>query len=170
MWYKVFVFEAQYRHQADDGPGQDLQPEVRDALSRTRPHCRPRYRYNIGVVMTTNGTPDREKYFDAHSNSEIAREIILNALYEIVIKDQYDTFNNYYLEQVENDWGNSRAVAVRKLIVKYIWRIFNKYHTSKFDMSGHRIVSEVFHQQEKTGDMPKDYYGPLGYRKSDYKD
>ena len=31
----VFVFEAQYRHQADDGPGQDLQPEVRDALSRT---------------------------------------------------------------------------------------------------------------------------------------
>ncbi len=92
--------------------------------------------------MTTNGTPDREKYFDAHSNSEIAREIILNALY----------------------------VAVRKLIVKYIWRIFNKYHTSKFDMSGHQIVSEVFHQQERTGDMPKDYYGPLGYRKSDYKD
>ena len=31
----VFVFEAQYRHQADDGPGQDLQPEVRDAPSRT---------------------------------------------------------------------------------------------------------------------------------------
>ena len=31
----VFVFEAQYRHQADDGPGQDLQPEVRDASSRT---------------------------------------------------------------------------------------------------------------------------------------
>ena len=31
----VFVFEAQYRHQADDGSGQDLQPEVRDALSRT---------------------------------------------------------------------------------------------------------------------------------------
>ena len=25
----------QYRHQADDGPGQDLQPEVRDAASRT---------------------------------------------------------------------------------------------------------------------------------------
>ena len=120
--------------------------------------------------MTTNGTPDREKYFDAHSNSEIAREIILNALYEVVIKDQYDRYNNYYLEQVENDWGYSRAVAVRKLIVKYIWRIFNKYHTSKFDMSGPQIVSEVFHQLERTGDMPKDYYGSLGYRKSDYKD
>ena len=31
----VFVFEAQYRHQADDAPAQELQPEVRDALSRT---------------------------------------------------------------------------------------------------------------------------------------
>ena len=31
----VFVFEAQYRHQADDAPAQGLQPEVRDALSRT---------------------------------------------------------------------------------------------------------------------------------------
>ena len=31
----VFVFEAQYRHQADDAPAQELQPELRDALSRT---------------------------------------------------------------------------------------------------------------------------------------
>ena len=31
----VFVFGAQYRHQADDAPAQELQPEVRDALSRT---------------------------------------------------------------------------------------------------------------------------------------
>ena len=31
----VFVFAAQYRHQADDAPAQELQPEVRDALSRT---------------------------------------------------------------------------------------------------------------------------------------
>ena len=31
----VFVFEAQYRHQADDAPAQELQPEVRDALSMT---------------------------------------------------------------------------------------------------------------------------------------
>ncbi len=53
--------------------------------------------------MTTNGTPDREKYFDAHSNSEIAREMIFNALYEIVIKDQYITFNKYYLDRVQND-------------------------------------------------------------------
>ena len=107
--------------------------------------------------MTTNGTPNKQKYFDAHSNSEIAREIILNALYEVVIKDQYDRYNNYYLEQVENDWGYSRAVAVRKLIVKYIWRIFNKYHTSKFDMSGHPIVLDIFNVLERTGDMPKKY-------------
>ena len=31
-----------------------------------------------------------------------------------------------------------------------IWRIFDKYHTSKFDMSGHPIVHDVFHVLERT--------------------
>ena len=66
--------------------------------------------------MTTNGTPDREKYFDAHSNSEIAREIILNALYEIVIKDQYNTFNNYFIffEKVFTIWNTGITVFFNK--------------------------------------------------------
>ena len=155
MWYKVFVFK---RHGQTVGQDTDITQENNMTVS----------------YYTKNGTRVDQKHFDngnnkPWSNSEIAREIIMNALYEVVRKEQ-GVYNNIYLEHVENDWGEGRAVAVRKLIVKYIWRIFNKYHTSNFDMSGHQIVSEVFHQQEKTGDMPKDYYGPLGYRKSDYKD
>ena len=110
---------------------------------------------------TKDGTRHDQKYFDngnnkPWSNSEIAREIIMNALYEAVKKEQ-GVYNNMYLEHVENDWGEGRAVAVRKKMVQYIWRIFNKYHTSKFDMSGHPIVTDVFHVLEKTGDMPKKY-------------
>ena len=120
---------------------------------------------NIGVIMhvhyTKYGTRVEQKHFDLGnnkpwSNSEIAREIIMNALYDVVKKHQGE-YNNYFLQQVENDWGEGRAVAVRKKIVSYIWRIFDKYHTSKFDMSGHPIVTEVFHSLEKTGDMPKTY-------------
>tara|TARA_B100000900_G_C20214074_1_gene567060 strand:+ start:111 stop:560 length:450 start_codon:yes stop_codon:yes gene_type:complete len=110
---------------------------------------------------TKNGTRVDQKHFDngdntPWSNSEIAREIIMNALYDAVRKHQGE-YNNIYLEHVENDWGESRAVAVRKKMVQYIWRIFDKYHTSKFDMSGHPIVTEVFHVLERTGDMPKKY-------------
>jgi hypothetical protein len=110
---------------------------------------------------TKNGTRVDQKHFDngdntPWSNSEIAREIIMNALYDAVRKHQGE-YNNIYLEHVENDWGEGRAVAVRKKMVQYIWRIFNKYHTSKFDMSGHPIVTDVFHVLEKTGDMPKKY-------------
>jgi hypothetical protein len=110
---------------------------------------------------TKNGTRVDQKHFDngdgkPWSNSEIAREIIMNALYDAVRKHQGE-YNNIYLEHVENDWGEGRAVAVRKKMVQYIWRIFNKYHTSKFDMSGHPIVTEVFHVLERTGDMPKKY-------------
>ena len=80
-------------------------------------------------------------------------------LLKVNIKTLYHIFpyNNSALEDVENDWGEGRAVAVRKKMVQYIWRIFNKYHTSKFDMSGHPIVTDVFHVLEKTGDMPKKY-------------
>ena len=110
---------------------------------------------------TNNGTRVDQKYFDngdntPWSNSEIAREIIMNALYEAV-KKEHGVYNNIYLEHVENDWGESRAVAVRKKMVQYIWRIFNKYHTSKFDMSGHPIVHDVFQVLERTGNMPKKY-------------
>jgi len=110
---------------------------------------------------TKDGTRHDQKHFDngdnkPWSNSEIAREIIMNALYEAARKEQ-GTYNNIYLEHVENDWGEGRAVAVRKKMVQYIWRIFDKYHTSKFDMSGHPIVHDVFHVLERTGDMPKKY-------------
>ncbi len=76
-----------------------------------------------GVNMSTNGTlvsksasmwdESYGKAFEDYSNSEIAREIIINALYDAVIKHQ-GTYNNYYLQQVENDYGDSRAVAVKK--------------------------------------------------------
>ena len=110
---------------------------------------------------TNNGTRADQKHFDngdntPWSNSEIAREIIMNALYEAV-KKEHGVYNNIYLDHVENDWGEGRAVAVRKKMVQYIWRIFNKYHTSKFDMSGHPIVHDVFHVLERTGNMPKKY-------------
>ena len=110
---------------------------------------------------TKNGTRVDQKHFDngnntPWSNSEIAREIIMNALYDAVRKHQGE-YNNSALEDVENDWGAGRAVAVRKKMVQYIWRIFDKYHTSKFDMSGHPIVHDVFHVLERTGDMPKTY-------------
>ena len=113
------------------------------------------------TFYTKNGTRVDQKHFDngnnkPWSNSEIAREIIMNALYDAVRKHQ-GVYNNKYLEHVENDWGEGRAVAVRKKMVQYIWRIFDKYHTSKFDMSGHPIVTDVFHVLEKTGDMPKKY-------------
>ena len=110
---------------------------------------------------TNNGTRHDQKHFDLGngkpwSNSEIAREIIMNALYDAVKKHQ-SGYNNIYLEYVENDWGEGRAVAVRKKMVQYIWRIFNKYHTSKLDMSSHPIVTDIFHVLERTGDMPKKY-------------
>jgi len=101
--------------------------------------------------MTTNGTPE-QKYFEFYSNSEIAREIIMNALYDATKKHQ-GVYNNYYLDRVENDYGDSRAVAVRKKMIQFIGRIFKKYHTSKFDMSGHPIVHDVFHQAEKHGEL-----------------
>ena len=113
------------------------------------------------TFYTKDGTRHEQKRFDLGngkpwSNSEIARELIMNALYDAVRKHQGE-YNNSALEDVENDWGEGRAVAVRKKMVQYIWRIFNKYHTSKFDMSGHPIVHDVFHVLERTGDMPKKY-------------
>ena len=116
---------------------------------------------NMLSYYTKDGTRHDQKHFDngnnkPWSNSEIAREIIMNALYEAVKKEQ-GVYNNRYLEHVENDWGEGRAVAVRKKMVQYIWRIFNKYHTSKFDMSGHPIVHDIFDVLERTGDMPKKY-------------
>ena len=113
------------------------------------------------TYYTKNGTRVEQKHFDNGDNtsyrpSEIAREIIINALYDAVRKHQGE-WNNIYLQHVENDWGTSRAVAVRKKMVQYIWRIFNKYHTSKFDMSGHPIVHDVFQVLERTGNMPKKY-------------
>ena len=115
-----------------------------------------------GVNMSTNGTlvsksasmwdESYGKAFEDYSNSEIAREIIINALYDAVVKHQ-GTYNNYYLQQVENDYGDSRAVAVRKKMVQYIGRIFKKYHTAKFDMSGHPILHDVFHKFEKHGEL-----------------
>ena len=113
------------------------------------------------TFYTKDGTRHEQKRFDLGngkpwSNSEIARELIMNALYDAVRKHQ-GVYHNSALEDVENDWGEGRAVAVRKKMVQYIWRIFNKYHTSKFDMSGHPIVTDVFHVLEKTGDMPKKY-------------
>jgi hypothetical protein len=116
---------------------------------------------NMLSYYTKDGTRHDQKHFDngnnkPWSNSEIAREIIMNALYEAVRKEQ-GVYNNRYLEHVENDWGEGRAVAVRKKMVQYIWRIFDKYHTSKFDMSGHPIVLDIFNVLEKTGDMPKKY-------------
>ena len=108
------------------------------------------------TFYTKDGTRHEEKWFQYHSNSEIAREIIMNALHDAVRKSHGD-YDNPYLQHVENDLGEGRAVAVRKKMVQYIWRIFNKYHTSKFDMSGHPIVYDVFHVLERTGDMPKKY-------------
>ena len=113
------------------------------------------------TFYTKDGTRHEQKRFDLGngkplSNSEIARELIMNALYDAVRKHQ-GVYHNGALEDVENDWGEGRAVAVRKKMVQYIWRIFNKYHTSKFDMSGHPIVHDVFHVLERTGDMPKKY-------------
>ena len=113
------------------------------------------------TFYTKNGTRVDQKHFDngnnkPSSNSEIAREIIMNALHDAVRKT-HGEYDNIYLQHVENDLGEGRAVAVRKKMIQYIWRIFNKYHTSKFDMSGHPIVHDVFHVLERTGDMPKKY-------------
>jgi hypothetical protein len=108
------------------------------------------------TFYTKDGTRHEEKWFQYHNNSEIAREIIMNALHDAVRKTQGE-YDNVYLQHVENDLGEGRAVAVRKKMVQYIWRIFNKYHTSKFDLSGHSIVFDVFHVLERTGDMPKKY-------------
>ena len=108
------------------------------------------------TFYTKDGTRHEEKWFQYHSNSEIAREIIMNALHDAVRKDRGE-YENIYLQHVENDLGEGRAVAVRKKMVQYIWRIFDKYHTSKFDMSGHPIVYDIFHVLERTGDMPKKY-------------
>ena len=106
---------------------------------------------------TKDGTRHEQKRFDLGngkpwSNSEIAREIIMNALYDAVRKHQGE-YNNSALEDVENDWGEGRAVAVRKKMVQYIGRIFKKYHTAKFDMSGHPILHDVFHKFEKHGEL-----------------
>ena len=109
-----------------------------------------------------------------YSNSEIARDIILKALYRAVRIEDKDTswasYSDPFLHEVENDWGTAKAKAVRKLMVKYIYRIFEKYHTKGFDMSGHEIVTEVFHEAEPRGEMPSAYYGPGGYNADNYKD
>jgi len=109
------------------------------------------------TYYTKNGTRVEQKHFDNGDNtsyrpSEIAREIIINALHDAVRKHQGE-WNNIYLQHVENDWGTSRAVAVRKKMIQFIGRIFKKYHTSKFDMSGHPIVHDVFHVAEKHGEL-----------------
>ena len=108
------------------------------------------------IFYTKDGTRHEQKWFEHYDNSEIAREIIMNALHDAVRKT-HGEYDNIYLQHVENDHGDGRAVAVRKKMVQYIWRIFNKYHTSKFDMSGHPIIYDVFHVLERTGDMPKKY-------------
>jgi hypothetical protein len=122
--------------------GKDADIQLGDNMSKTH--------------ITNNGTRAEEKWFQYHNNSEIAREIIINALHQAVLKE-HGEYNNIYLQHVENDLGEGRAVAVRKKMVQYIWRIFDKYHTSKFDMSGHPIVYDIFHVLERTGDMPKKY-------------
>ena len=157
MCYSVFVFEPaipdalrSLRDAESQGQGQTVGQDT-DITQEN----------NMLTYYTKDGTRHDQKYFDngnnkPWSNSEIAREIIMNALYEAVKKEQ-GVYNNIYLEHVENDWGEGRAVAVRKKMVQYIWRIFDKYHTSKFDMSGHPIVHDIFNVLEKTGDMPKKY-------------
>ena len=108
------------------------------------------------TFYTKDGTRHEEKWFQYHNNSEIAREIIMNALHDAVRKT-HGEYDNIYLQHVENDLGEGRAVAVRKKMVQYIWRIFDKYHTSKYDMSGHPIVLDIFNVLERTGDMPKKF-------------
>ena len=69
------------------------------------------------TFYTKDGTRHEEKWFQYHSNSEIAREIIMNALHDAVRKDRGE-YENIYLQHVENDLGEGRAVAVRKKMVQ----------------------------------------------------
>ena len=82
MWYKVFVFK---RHGQTVGQDTDITQENNMTVS----------------YYTKNGTRVDQKHFDngnnkPWSNSEIAREIIMNALYEVVRKEQ-GVYNNIYL-------------------------------------------------------------------------
>ena len=82
-----------------------------------------------------------QKIYEDFSNKEIAKEIIINTLNEILELSHPKVRTE--LEDVANEYNLTKAKQVREAIKTFARKTFNKFHTAKFDMSGHPIVDKL---------------------------
>ena len=82
-----------------------------------------------------------QKIYEDFSNKEIAKEIIINTLNEILELSHPKVRTE--LEDVANEYTLTRAKQVREVIKTFARKTFNKFHTAKFDMSGHPILEKL---------------------------
>ena len=83
---------------------------------------------------------NKVKKYEGYRPNEMAREIILNALNEIIEVD--NNFITTELEEISNQYNSKTTKAVRNYLLRFAQKTFNKFHSSKFDMSGHPIVEK----------------------------
>ncbi len=95
-------------------------------------------------MSNLNKVSNQVKVYEGYQPNEIAREIILNALnLAMEVDSNYATTE---LETISNEYNKRTTEAVRNQIKKYSLKLFEEFHTSKFDMSGHPIV-EKFNEE-----------------------
>jgi hypothetical protein len=91
---------------------------------------------NAAYRRRVNTNARRERYGEYSTDTELAREIIINALTFALSEE-----TSAGLEKVARDYTPSKTRRVRKYVVKMAHDIFLKYgHTNNLDMSGHPIV------------------------------
>tara|TARA_R110000737_G_scaffold258041_1_gene266613 strand:+ start:533 stop:829 length:297 start_codon:yes stop_codon:yes gene_type:complete len=96
-------------------------------------------------MSNLNKVSNQVKVYEGYQPNEIAREIILNALnLAMEVDSNYATTE---LETINNEYDKRTTKAVRNQIKKYSLKLFEEFHTGKFDMSGHPIV-EKFNEEE----------------------
>ena len=83
-----------------------------------------------------------QKIYEDFSNSEIAKEIIMNSLNEI-LNIHNDVGVRTELEDISYEYNLTKAKQVREIIKTFAQKTFNKFHTAKFDMSGHPILNQL---------------------------
>ena len=85
---------------------------------------------------------EEQKKFEGYTEGHMAREILMNAIAEAL-----DTENKHVrteLEQIGDEYTESKMMRVRKHLAKLAHKIFFKYgHKADFDMSGSPLV-EIF--------------------------
>ena len=86
------------------------------------------------------------KKFEHHTEGQMAREIMMNALAEAL-----DTNNSQVrteLEQIGDEYSEAKMMRVRKILARMVHKVFFKYgHKADLDMSGSPLI-EVFDEYE----------------------